>query len=90
MSWGLRGDPFLWRAMAVRLGEAPLPASSAVLAGMLEASFAEITGHSLDSEHAFRIESLAHGGMSSGGISPDFWRRVALPLLLERYREALG
>jgi molybdenum cofactor cytidylyltransferase len=90
MGWGLRGDPYLWRAMAKRLGAAPLPASTASLVALLEASFAEITGHSMDAEQPFRIESLAHGGMSSGGISPDFWRRIALPLLLERYGEAFG
>jgi len=90
MGWGHRGDPYLWRAMANRLGDAPLPTTTAALVAMLEANFAEITGHSMDAEQPFRIESLAQGGMSSGGISPEFWRRIALPLLLERYRQALG
>jgi hypothetical protein len=35
-----------------------------------------------------RIERYAHGGMSSGMISVEFWRKEILPLLKTRYTEA--
>lgn len=30
------------------------------------------------------------GGMSSGHVSPEFWREVAIPLLCERFEKVAG
>jgi molybdenum cofactor cytidylyltransferase len=90
MSWGLRGDPFLWRAMALRFLDVPLPMDAIELATLLEAAFSELTGHSPYAREPFRVEAMARGGMSSGGISPVFWRDTAFPLLLHRYADAAG
>ena len=56
----------------------------------LEAAFEMLTGIPISSEQEFIfIERLAHGGMSSGGVSLRFWRETAIPLLIERYNEIL-
>jgi molybdenum cofactor cytidylyltransferase len=34
---------------------------------------------------SFYVERYGHGGMSSGLVSPEFWRDTAVPLLLARH-----
>lgn len=84
--WGLRGDPYLWREMAEHLADTPWPASEAALAQLLARLFQELAGLGLDHPTHVHLPRHAHGGMSSGMISPQFWRERAIPLLLERYR----
>lgn len=83
--WGLRGDPYLWREMRVQFNETPLPASTRELAALIEEAFTSLTGHPLSETEAFHIERFSHGGMSSGMVSPKFWRESAIPLLQERF-----
>jgi hypothetical protein len=83
--WGLRGDPHLWRAMREHFAAAPLPPTAAALSQALEAAFLQLTGHPLSATDRFFVERFAHGGMSSGHISPEFWRDTALPLIKSRY-----
>ncbi len=85
-SWGLRGDPYLWREMGDASKSLDLPNTEAELQKFLEQLFYTITGHSIHSEEPFLIERFARGGMSSGMVSPRFWCREALPMLLQRYR----
>ena len=50
-------------------------------------AFAELTGHPATSpEEMLYVERYfsPHGGMSSGMVSPGFWRETAVPLLLAR------
>lgn len=84
MPWGLRGDPYLWRAMAAHFANTPLPATAAALEDSITQAFERLTGKPLATPTHFFVETFAHGGMSSGGISPQFWRESALPLLLGR------
>ena len=86
--WGLRGDPYLWDEMRAYFGDTPLPEHSEALQTLLEAAFEALTGSPLNSEkdHIF-VARLAHGGMSSGGVSFQFWRETAMPLLIERYNQ---
>lgn len=88
LTWGLRGDPYLWRAMAVQLANAPWPDSLEQLDAMLTQAFEQLTGRGLDAQGHFFVEAFAHGGMSSGGISPQFWRDQGLPLLRKRWAGA--
>ncbi|ROT98626.1 hypothetical protein [Histidinibacterium lentulum] len=88
--WGLRGDPFLWRDLRQTLGTTGLPACEADLRHVLEAAFREATGEALSTCDAVLVERFAKGGMSSGQVSGDFWRNRGLPLVLERYRKAIG
>ncbi len=90
-TWGLRGDPYLWRALRARLAGQDAPASAGELARRLHAAFRELTGTDLTSDPASSVyrEQYAHGGMSSGMISLDTWRQRLMPMLFERARERL-
>lgn len=87
-TWGLRGDPYLWRAMAVELGRTLWPDSLEHLDLVLAQAFERLTGRGLDAQEHFFVEAFAHGGMSSGGISPQFWREKGLPRLRQRWAAA--
>lgn len=88
MQWGLRGDPYLWEEMQTHFLTAPLPESADQFKVTLEAAFESLTGIPISSEQEFIfIERLAHGGMSSGGVSLRFWRETAIPLLIEQYNQ---
>jgi hypothetical protein len=88
--WGMRGDPYLWDELKGTLSDVALPSTSAGLSQLIGSAFESSTGHAMDERGYFVIERFAHGGMSSGGISTEFWRDTAMPLLLERYRKARG
>jgi len=83
--WGLRGDPFLWREMAGAFHDVPLPTSTPQLALEIEHMFEKLTGQPITTREFIWLERHAHGGMSSGGIAPQFWRETGVPLLLSRY-----
>jgi hypothetical protein len=89
--WGLRGDPFLWRAMARALSSKPLPDTDDQFDALVEGEFERLTGSPLPGEKAVSesdsiyVKRFARGGMSSGHISPHFWRVTALPLLHSRF-----
>jgi hypothetical protein len=87
-TWGLRGDPYLWRALRAHLADQDIPASPGELAGLLHQAFHELVGIDLDSDPAISVyqEQYAHGGMSSGMISLDTWRQRLIPILAERAR----
>jgi hypothetical protein len=90
-TWGLRGDPYLWRELREHLSGADLPASVAETVGLLHEAFSELTGVDLASDPASSLyrEQYAHGGMSSGMISLDTWRQRLMPLLADRARALL-
>jgi hypothetical protein len=83
--WGLRGDPYLWRQMRIHFAETPIPPTVHALARDLESAFLLLSGRDISTTENFHVEQFAHGGMSSGGICPEFWRERALPLLRERF-----
>lgn len=85
--WGLRGDPFLWKDLARVFRKVPTPRSEAILMSMLEGAFLALTGYTIEHTEDFFVERYAHGGMSSGGVSPEFWREKAIPLLRRRFLE---
>jgi hypothetical protein len=85
-TWGLRGDPHLWRALREHLSETDIPASAGEAVSLLHAAFGELTGLDLVSGPASQVyrPQYAHGGMSSGMISLDAWRQWLMPILVER------
>lgn len=85
--WGLRGDPYLWDELAAAMGQRADPETEQGLRALLEQAYEQLTGAPLSSPDPIYIERYSHGGMSSGTVSPQFWRATALPLLLARYRE---
>ena len=82
--WGLRGDPFLWRDLKSHFESAPVPKDQDELKSILEEAFESKTGYPLAHSEHFYIEKYSHGGMSSGKISPEFWRDVGIPMLIKR------
>jgi hypothetical protein len=85
-SWGLRGDPYLWRALCEHLSDTDMPASAAEVAAVLHAAFGELVGVDLATDPASSVyrQQYAHGGMSSGMISLDAWRQELMPMLVSR------
>jgi len=91
-TWGLRGDPYLWRALREHLSGADMPGSADNVATKLHAAFGELVGLDLASDPASSVhrEQFAHGGMSSGMVSLDAWRQRLIPMLVERARTIIG
>jgi hypothetical protein len=90
-TWGLRGDPYLWRALREHLSGTDIPASADEAVSLLHAAFGELAGLDLVSGTASPVyrAQYAHGGMSSGMISLDAWRQRLMPMLAERARTLL-
>lgn len=86
-TWGLRGDPYLWREMRERLSAIPCPATADELAAIVESMFRQLTGHPVSYGEYIHLEKYSHGGMSSGMVSPEYWRETAIPLLRQRHEE---
>ncbi len=87
-TWGLRGDPHLWRALREHLSGIDIPASAAGVTSLLHVAFRELTGLDLASgteTSAYRAQ-YARGGMSSGMIDLSIWRDRLIPTLAERAR----
>ena len=87
-TWGLRGDPYVWRSLRTMLAKRVLPASESELVEVVRSSFRWLTGNDLQDETTDRIyrEELARGGMTSGQVDLEIWRKVLVPLLVERWR----
>ena len=87
--WGLRGDPFLWDDLHTAFTSIPLPCSESRFTELFKKAFQELTNHPFSPEpDILWVEKYAHGGMSSGGISIEFWQGRALPLLVNRLQNA--
>jgi hypothetical protein len=83
--WGLRGDPYLWQELKETLQDVDVPHTVAELKKLLESTYETLTGKPLLEEAYVHIERFSHGGMSSGMISPEFWREKGMPHLLQQY-----
>lgn len=87
LGWGLRGDPYLWKALEAHFSKTDMPESSQDLIREVGDAYQSITGQSLDCDDNVYVAELAHGGMSSGYVCPTYWRETAIPYLLRRFRE---
>lgn len=88
-TWGLRGDPWVWRALREHLSGTDMPTSAGEVVSLLHAAFSDLVGLDLVSDPASSVyrEQYAHGGMSNGMISLDTWRQRLMPILAERARK---
>jgi len=59
----------------------PLPGASDQLPVQVAAAFKLLTGKPIEVKDGFHLEKYAQGGMSSGYITPDWWRDEAIPFL---------
>jgi hypothetical protein len=90
--WGLRGDPWVWRALRDHLTGTCLPPSIREVELLLYASFDRIVGVELTTESApwvYREEFAGDGGLSSGNVHLETWRATLLPLLVDRARSEI-
>ena len=85
--WGFRGDPLLRQEMGEKLGNVEMPDSLEELLQILEEKFHSLTGHSSHSNNEYiHIERYEQGsGMSTGLISPSFWREQGFKALSDRF-----
>jgi hypothetical protein len=88
-TWGLRGDPHLWRALRRRFDGAPVPTHEGEAEVVLLYAIREIIGEDLRrAEEAVRVPAFSIGsGMSDGHVSRDFWLDRGLPSLMARAAE---
>lgn len=83
--WRVRGDPYLWDEIAQYFVDTPLPKTKQQLAALLESAFQRFTGTPVTAEiEGVFVERYDLGGLSSGLVSPGFWRTTAIPLLKSR------
>lgn len=85
--WGLRGDPYLWEEMKIHFNSTPIPESETELENLIKKAFYQLTGRKITTDKHFKIDKFNHGGMSGGYISPEFWRKKAIPYLRIRYQK---
>lgn len=89
--WGLRGDRYLWREMKKMFSNAPLPHTAAEFRDAILDAFQDLVGVRIDDgQDMCFVERYAHGGMSSGHVSLQFWSSSALSILGLRYANAQG
>ena len=83
--FGLRGDSFLWGKLCGYFWAWSIDADSKIEETVKD-GFRQITGEDFErAQDEFYNDGLAHGGMSSGHVSMDWWRRTGLPLLVKRF-----
>jgi hypothetical protein len=83
--WGLRGDPSLWAELQTHFESNEMPKSVSEFRAELETLIQQLTGCDFDSDESVFVPRYDAGGMSSGHVSPEFWREFAIPLLCERF-----
>jgi hypothetical protein len=87
--WGYRGDPYLWKEFDTHFSNILLPCSEELFLNEFNSAFEKYTGSKFDSEVVdIFVPRYDHGGMSTGMISLSFWSEKALPLLIQRLRQA--
>lgn len=85
--WGLRGDPSLWAELQAHYKISEMPDSVSEFRSQLEILIQQLTGCDLDSDESVHVPRYDSGGMSSGHVSPEFWREIAIPLLCEQFEK---
>lgn len=87
--WGLRGDPFLWERLEKRFGGVPVPYPPEELRRNILRELELLFGEEPSAGKICFVPEFAkvHVGMSTGGISADFWLETAIPLLVERLEQ---
>lgn len=86
--YGLRGDTYLWMEMHEHFSEIPRPTTTSELEDQVAQAFLLLTGLPMSTPESFRVERFAHGEISSGFVSPGFWRGRAMALIKKRYAES--
>ncbi len=83
--WGLRGDPYLWEDIKNECTLNFREVSKEEFELYLVKMFQKKTGRSVNTQEPIYIEKYAFGGMSSGNVDPNTWRKKLIPLLIESF-----
>jgi len=83
-SWGLRGDPWLWRELRKSTSRIPLPDTQTELTALLHNLVLAHTNTTRLDGDAIYIARFSRGGMSSGHLSLRFWEQEGIPTIVER------
>ena len=83
--WGFRGDPYFWDYLK-NLAEDMDMISPDELENWIKGEYFSLSGKRLTGEYMdfAVVEQFAHGGMSSGGVSNEWWVETGIPLLKSR------
>lgn len=87
--YGLRGDPYFWDYLEQYFSKIEFPYSETWFCDDIHRLFMKATGELLHENARPYVEEFAHGGMSSGCVSGDFWINKGIPLLVSRYRDVV-
>ena len=85
--FGLRGDEYFWNYLETFFSNIEFPYSETRLVDDIYQLFANVSGEPLRKDASPYVDQFAHGGMSSGRLSGEFWIEHGIPLILRRYRE---
>lgn len=85
-SWGLRGDPYLWKELAEHFAKIELPDSEETLKAQVEGMIKALTGKDVSHDFDFYVKRYSNGGMSTGMVSCEFWINKGIPLLIKEYQ----
>jgi len=84
-TWGLRGDPHAWHELNEALRQQPKPDDETSMRTAIVEALEGLLGSSLSAgEESVLVPRYASGGMSSGHVHVDTWRRRLIPLLVSR------
>jgi len=82
--WGLRGDPYLWNHLMHHFDDPEFDhIDLRTFINETRREIEAICNEPLSPTMTAMVESLAHGGMSSGVVSGEFWTSKGIPLLCE-------
>ena len=87
--WGLRGDPYFWDYLKERAGDKDLITCDELVA-WIKSEHLALSGEEMTPFSMVRIAEFEHGGMSSGGVSGEWWFEAGLPILKSRLRGDAG
>ena len=76
-----------WAELQAHYHDRLMPNSVCEFRSQLEVFIQQLTGCDLDSDESVFVARYDAGGMSSGHVSPESWREVAIPLLCERFEK---
>lgn len=83
-SWGLRGDPWLWRELRKATARLPLPSTREELSGQLQKLVLALVGVAEFTDAYQHVPRFSRGGMSSGMVDLRFWQEKGIPLMVQR------
>ena len=83
--YGYRGDYYFWEYLEQYFLHHTALTEREHIEDVIKQQFKHLSGVELKTDAMPYVEELAHGGMSSGYLSGDFWLNTAIPLLQERF-----